>query len=108
MIHGKEYRKVVNALAMGEDYKGGSALTIRHYFNGWGQACWNNHWATDTRPEGLPHPDDVRVWVYSYATPIGAILKDGTVWQNPDRYSVTTSGHQRLCRAWLGKGERVY
>lgn len=111
-IHGKEYRKVVNALAMGEEYKGGSALRIRQgnpRMWGWGNYPSQGTGGHAYLPDGTPvDVTTIKVTVYSYATPIAWIYHDGTV-EVPDySYSVTTSGHQGLCRAWLGRGERVY
>ena len=104
-IHGKEYRKVVNALATEQEYKGGSALTIRKSFNGWGSFPT----ADGQYPVQSPHGNSqVRTWVYSYATPIAWVYSDGTVYVPDHRYSNTTSGHQGLCRSWLARGERVY
>lgn len=45
--------------------------------------------------------DGVRYVVRSYATPIAWVLKDGQVVIPDESYSVTTSKHQGLVRAWL-------
>ncbi len=39
--------------------------------------------------------------VRSYATPIAWVRRDGQVVVPDEGYSVTTSRHQNLCRAWL-------
>jgi hypothetical protein len=39
--------------------------------------------------------------VLSYATPIAWVRTDGTVVIPAAHYSVTTSRHQGMCRAWL-------
>lgn len=39
--------------------------------------------------------------VWSYRTVIAEAEQDGGVTHNEQRYSVTTSHHQNLCRAWL-------
>ncbi len=45
-----------------------------------------------------------RTWqymVWSYATPIAGVDMAGELWIPSIKYSVTTSQHQGVCRAWL-------
>lgn len=42
-----------------------------------------------------------RTVVYSYSTPIAWVTEDGEIICPDLRYSVTTSNHQNLARAWL-------
>lgn len=95
-IHGKQYGFVRDCL-MGEDeYKGGSALRITHTPLGtFGRLPrdWHDRF----------YHDDPRTIVYSYATPIGWVSSDGRVVVPDERYSSTTSSHQSLVRAWLGR-----
>lgn len=101
-IHGKEARKVRRALAYGEEYKGGSALTITKSFHGWGRF-------PEPYPVSNPHDNpDVRVWVYSYGTPIGWLLWNGNAIVPDHGYSVTTTHHQGLARTYLGRPEHVW
>jgi len=49
----------------------------------------------------IPSASDVRFVVYSYATPIGWMLKDGTAVVPDVKYSVTTSKQQAYVAAWM-------
>lgn len=91
-IHGRERLRVIKALAEETEYRGGSALRVTHTFNGVGRAYMDDE---------VPAPDTVRTWVYSYVTPIAAVLNDGTVWHSSRSYSTTTSHHQGLARVYL-------
>lgn len=42
--------------------------------------------------------------VYSYATPIGWVTSSGSIVVPDEKYSVTTTNHQNLCHAFMGKG----
>ena len=105
-IHGRERLRVIKALAEETEYRGGSALTVRKSFNGWGSYPPDRR--PDTRPgyEGYtvsvyPCTQGVRTWVYSYATPIAWVLDDGSVVIPEHSYSTTTSHHQGLARMYL-------
>lgn len=101
VITGRERLKVIKALAEETEYKGGSALTVRKLFGGWGRypcRTWNGEEYPVTNPHDNP---EVRTWVYSYGTPIAWVMSDGTVVIPDHRYSVTTTHHQGLCRVYL-------
>lgn len=100
-INGKERHKVEHALRYEQEYKGGSALTIRKHFDTWGRFPYDRE---NGYPVKTPHGNlEVRTWVYSYGTPIAWVTVHGTVVIPDESYSVTTSGHQGLCRAYLGR-----
>lgn len=42
--------------------------------------------------------------VWSYGTPIAWVSWSGSICIPDDRYSVTTTHHQNMCRAWMDKG----
>jgi hypothetical protein len=60
---------------------------------------WVNRYRDDQRAPGIVYT------VLSYATPIAWIRADGRPVIPPVGYSLTTTRHQNLCRAWLGVAE---
>lgn len=51
--------------------------------------------------------DGDTIYSYGYHFPIARRNADGTVWINPDKYSVSTSRHQSLVRAALATAGKV-
>lgn len=58
-------------------------------------AEWVDVYRSDREKPGISYV------VYSYATPIAWVREDGETVIPDVGYSVTTSRHQTLCRAWL-------
>jgi hypothetical protein len=56
---------------------------------------WAIRYRTDTKDPSVVYT------VLSFATPIAWVRADGAVVIPDERYSVTTSRHQGMCRAWL-------
>ena len=57
--------------------------------------CWARRYDADNRAHGIVYT------VRSYATPIAWVRADGRTVIPPVGYSLTTTRHQNLCRAWL-------
>lgn len=62
---------------------------------------WVRRYDVDNRACGIVYT------VRSYATPIAWVRADGSTVIPPVGYSVTTTRHQNLCRAWLASASEA-
>lgn len=62
---------------------------------------WARRYDADNRAHGIVYT------VRSYATPIAWVRADGRTVIPPVGYSLTTTRHQNLCRAWLASASEA-
>src|SRR5262245_36953851 len=77
------------------------AVAGEHFATGRLPQEWARKYLADAASPG------VRYTVVSYATPIAWVTTDGAVVIPDESYSVTTSRHQGMVRAWLGAARCV-
>jgi hypothetical protein len=79
-----------------ESYGAMTAVPFGGMSTGRMPAEWAKRYRDDTYGVGVVYT------VISYATPIAWVRSDGETVIPDESYSVTSSRHQNLCRAWLG------
>lgn len=94
--HGKAREVTINNLrnCIPWQRRGFAMSGIEGKFNGTGRM------STETATEYIA-AQNVVYTVLSYGTPIAWVTDDGTVTVPNERYSVTTSNHQSLCKVHL-------